>query len=236
MRPAVTAKIDPRSASAKTEPSVAAVRARCDCAGGFALRCRVIDLAAVVRMIPVQPDLPRIGRIGVGQPERTARRYRVRVADRTREPVPGLAAADRAAHRIMPDLGRDRAIAPRAQSGHARPPVPRSAADSNGDSNSSSHRLTEVGGRGAAYPLENRRLILAASTLRPPGTRLGPWGRMSRAGSAKVVDGCPSGICAGAAARYSPPGRAGACWLGLGRRAPMPSDRGCRRWRPGRRR
>jgi hypothetical protein len=49
---------------------------------------RVIDLAAVVRMIPVQPDLPRIGRIGVGQPERTARRYRVRVADRTREPAP----------------------------------------------------------------------------------------------------------------------------------------------------
>jgi len=49
--------------------------------------------------------------------------------------------------------------------------------------------------------------------------------------------GClPSGICAGAAARYSPPGRAGACWFGLGRRAPMPSDRGCRRWRPGRRR
>jgi hypothetical protein len=78
--------------------------------------------------------------------------------------------------RIMPDLGRDRAIAPRAQSGHARPPVPRSAADSNGDSNSSSHRLTEVGGRRAAYPLENRRLILAASTLRPPGTRAGPGG------------------------------------------------------------
>jgi hypothetical protein len=137
---------------------------------------RVIDLAAVVRMTPVQPDLPRIGRIGVGQPERTARRYRVRVADRTREPVPGLAAADRAAHRIMPDLGRDRAIAPRAQSGHARPPVPRSAADSNGDSNSSSHRLTEVGGRGAAYPLKIRRLFLAASTLRPPGTRAGPGG------------------------------------------------------------
>ena len=51
---------------------------------------RVIDLTAAVRMTPVQPDLPPIGRIGVGQPERTARRYRVRVADRTREPVPGL--------------------------------------------------------------------------------------------------------------------------------------------------
>ena len=48
---------------------------------------------------------------------------RVRVADGTKEPVPGLAAADRAAHRITPGLGRNGILAPRAQSGHARPPA-----------------------------------------------------------------------------------------------------------------
>ena len=63
-----------------------------------------------------------IRRVGVGQPERTAGSNRVRVADRPEEPMPGLAAADRAAHRITPGSGRDRVITPCAQSGHARNP------------------------------------------------------------------------------------------------------------------
>ena len=62
----------------------------------------VIHLAAVVRVIPVQPRLARIRRIGIGKPKRTARSNRLRLADRAQEPVPGLAAADRAAHRITP--------------------------------------------------------------------------------------------------------------------------------------
>jgi hypothetical protein len=69
----------------------------------------VIHLAAVVGVLPVQPRLARIGRVGVGQPERTAGRDRLRVADRAQEPVPSLTAANRAAHRITPRPGSDQA-------------------------------------------------------------------------------------------------------------------------------
>jgi hypothetical protein len=41
---------------------------------------------------------------GPGQPERTAGSNRVRTADSTQEPVPDLAAPDRAADRIAPAL------------------------------------------------------------------------------------------------------------------------------------
>ena len=41
----------------------------------------------------------------------------------SQEPVPGLAAADRAVHRITPGLSRDRVITARVQPGHARPPA-----------------------------------------------------------------------------------------------------------------
>jgi len=54
--------------------------------------------------------------------------------------VPGLAAADRAAHSIAPGPGRDRPLTPRAQPAHLRTARPAVAADSNGDSNSSSQR------------------------------------------------------------------------------------------------
>jgi hypothetical protein len=45
--------------------------------------------------------------ISLTLPDRTARSNRVRVADSAQEPIPGLAALDRAAHRITPGLGRD---------------------------------------------------------------------------------------------------------------------------------
>ena len=64
----------------------------------------------------------------------------MRVADRAQEPVPGLAAADRAAHRITPRPDRNRAIAPRAHPDHGQTSVLPATADSNGDSNSSSQR------------------------------------------------------------------------------------------------
>jgi len=76
--------------------------------------------------------------VGVGEPDRTAGSNRLRVADRAQEPVPGLAAASRAAHRITPRPGRNGIVAPRAHPRHGRTPVPRTAADSNGDSNSGS--------------------------------------------------------------------------------------------------
>jgi len=46
------------------------------------------------------------------------------VADRAQEPVPGLAAAHRAAHRVATGPGRDGVVAPRTHPGHARPPAP----------------------------------------------------------------------------------------------------------------
>src|SRR5262245_37318355 len=90
-------------------------------------------------MAQVQPHLARVRRVGVGEAKRAADDL-FDVADRAHEPVPGLTAANRAAHRIAPGPGRDGVLAPRAQSGHARAPVPRIAADSNGDSNSSDRR------------------------------------------------------------------------------------------------
>ena len=51
--------------------------------------------------------------------------------------MPGLAAAARAAHRITPGPGWDAVLAPRAQSGHVRPPISLIEADCNCDSNSS---------------------------------------------------------------------------------------------------
>ena len=77
---------------------------------------------------------------GPGQPERTAGSDRVRRADSTQEPVPGLAAADRAADRIAPGLSGDGILAPRAQSGHAWPPALVIEPDSNDDSNTSDQR------------------------------------------------------------------------------------------------
>jgi len=85
-----------------------------------AIKAALINFPAVVRVIPVQPRFARKGRIGLREPERTARSNRVGVADRMEEPVPGLAAADRAGHGVRPGLGRDRAIAPCAHSGHSR--------------------------------------------------------------------------------------------------------------------
>ena len=83
----------------------------------------MVDLPVVVRVIAVQTGFAGIGRVGVGQPERTAGSNRVRVAGRAQEPVPGLAAADRA-HRITPGPGREGVLAPCAQPGHVRPPIP----------------------------------------------------------------------------------------------------------------
>ncbi len=71
---------------------------------------RVVDLATVVLVMPVQPGLPRIGRAGLGEPERTAASDRLRVGHRAEEPVPGLAAADRAAYHITPGLRCDRDV------------------------------------------------------------------------------------------------------------------------------
>jgi hypothetical protein len=109
--------------------------------GGQALdELHVVNLTAIIRVIPVQPRLPRVGRVGVSQPERTVRSNRLRATDCAQEPVPGLTAADRAAHRITPDPGRDGVLAPRGQPGHARTPDFPIAPDSNGDSNSSNQR------------------------------------------------------------------------------------------------
>ena len=54
-----------------------------------------------------RPRLSRIRGVSIGQPERAVGSNRVRVADSAKEPVPGLATADRAAHRITPSLGRN---------------------------------------------------------------------------------------------------------------------------------
>ena len=119
--------LDPRAGTAPA-PRAAPQRGRQSPAvipGQLGDQRRVINLPAVVRVISIQPGFPRIGRVGVGQPERTAGSNRVRVADITQEPVPGLAAADRAAHRIMPGLSGDGILAPSAQPAHVpRQPSP----------------------------------------------------------------------------------------------------------------
>src|SRR5438067_13859195 len=81
--------------------------------------------------------------------------------------------------------------------------------------------------------LKNRRLILATSTLRSPGTRVGPGENFAHQVD-EVVDGC---LRESALVLWRATVRKGGRLLvRTGRRAPMPSDRGCRRWRPGRRR
>ncbi len=109
----------------------------------------MVDLAAVVRVIAVQLRVARIGRVGVGQPERVTGGNRLSVADRAQEPVPGLAAADRTAHRITPRPGRNGALAPRAQPDHGPTSVSVTAPDSNGDSNSSDQRRAAATGDSA---------------------------------------------------------------------------------------
>ena len=69
-----------------------------------------------------RPRLARIRRIRMRRPQRTPRPHRLRPADRAQEPVPGLAAAHRTAHRITPRLARNGLLAPRARPRHDRAP------------------------------------------------------------------------------------------------------------------
>jgi hypothetical protein len=98
---------------------------------------------------PVQPRLP---------PDTTGRRRpagavgrskRVCVADRAEEPVPGLAAAHRALHRITPGAGEDRPWHHAHDLVTPGQPFPGSPADSNPDSNGSSRRLPAATGSSA---------------------------------------------------------------------------------------
>ncbi len=89
-----------------------------------------------------QQRLARIRRVGVGEPQRTTRR----LAHRTQEPVPGLTAAHRTAHRVPPRPGRNRTLTPRAYPRHGRTPASPATPDSN-DSSQQASAIVSTQGR-----------------------------------------------------------------------------------------